>query len=59
MKHKIIEVRPTTGDEVRATTPEGVVLYIGEFDEVLDWIEAVHPTAEIWILTMPEFIPAE
>lgn len=56
---KIIEIRPTTGDDVRATTPEGVVLYVGDFSEVLDWIELVHPTAEILDLTVPQFIPAK
>lgn len=57
MKH-IIEIRPTAGDDVRATTPEGVVLYIGDFSEVIDWVEDNFPNAEIWYLTIPEFIPA-
>ena len=55
---KIIEIRPTTGDKVRATTPEGIVLCIGDFGEVIDWIKSIHPTTEIWDLTVPEFIPA-
>lgn len=58
MKH-IIEIRPTTGDDVRATTPEGVVLYVGDFAEVIDWIVDNFPNAEIWDLTVPQFIPAE
>ena len=54
----IIELRPTTGEKVRATTPEGVVLFVGYFADVLDWIEQNHPDAEVWDLLVQEFIPA-
>jgi len=54
----IIEIRPTAGEKVRATTPSGVVLFVGYFADVLDWIEQNHPDAEVWDLCVEEFIPA-
>jgi len=54
----IIELRPTRGEKIRVTTPSGVVLFVGYFADVLDWVNINHPDAEVWDLCVEEFIPA-
>jgi len=58
MNKTIIELRPTRGEKIRVTTPSGVVLFVGYFADVLDWVNINHPDAEVWDLCVEEFIPA-